>query len=190
MKKFLIGAAAIVIAVVATIVSLACVPKKYNFNYANASHIQVFAKYAVAKKHAGEDDFEKTSQVYKDLMGLLDKAMNNSLLSLIFHGENTNPVVEQDLSGRSPTFSDSTRSTNYCIEMQFETPQNQIVYYQGNSRYVDTNGYYDLVFVLGKEKGFGKINIYYTTTPRGSYKTNPIQLIIDNSKLVDYIDKM
>ena len=195
MKKFLITASAIVFAVLATIISLACVPKAYHLNYGKATAIQVFAKYGVAKKHAGEDTFESSSQVYKELMKLLDKAMKNSLLTLLVNNADRNPVVEQDLSGMSPTFSGTTRETNYCIEMQFEADEsgkypNQIVYYQGNTKQVATNGFCDLVFVLGKEKGFGKINIYYTTTPRGSYQTSPMQITIDNSKLIDYIEKM
>ena len=187
MKKFLIGAAAIVFAVVATIVSLACVHKKYDFHYANASQIQIFAKSGVAKKHDGSDSFDSSSTVYKDIMKLLDEAMSNSLLKLMFHGKSTSTEVVQDLSGNSPTFSGTTRESNYCIEMQFDEPQNQIVTYNGNTKYVATNGYYGLAFVLGQGKQFGEINVYYKISSSGSYQSNPMKLIIDNSKLVDYI---
>jgi len=193
MKKFIIGASAIVFAVIATIVALACVPKKYDLNFSQATSLQVYAKYGVAKKHGDEDSFDSSSAVYKSIMNLLKKSMSNSLLSLLAHGANTNPVVEQDLSGMSPTFSwSSTPELNYCISMQFDEPQNQIVYYQGNSKYLvtDTAGFYDLMFVLGAEKGYNKVYVYYTTSSGGTYKTNPIVISIDNSKLIDYIDKM
>lgn len=196
MKKiFLIVSAIILAAVVSTIITFACITRKYDFNYyANASSIVVYDSTSggVGKQHDGQDTFDKDSSVFKQIMSLLNESMGNSMLTLLVHGTDINPVVEQDLSGTSPTFSPTTRQTNYCIEISFSTSiRNQIVYYKGNSKYLNSpDGYQGLMFVLGTQKQFGEINVYYKPTASGSYQSNPIKLIIDNSKLVDYIDKM
>lgn len=194
-KTFLIVSAIILAAVVSTIITLACITKKYDFDYySNASSIVVYdsTSNGVGKQHGGEDTFDKDSSVFKQIMNLLNESMGSSLLTLLVRGANTNPVVEQDLSGTSPTFSPTTRQTNYCIEISFSAPiSNQIVYYKGNTKYLNSpDGYQGLMFVLGTQKQFGEINVYYKATASDSYQSNPVKLTIDNSKLVDYIDKM
>lgn len=190
MKKFLIGTSAILFAIVAIIVSLACVKRTYDFDYSNASNISVFDPNnydGTGKEHDGVKDFVPESDVYKTIINLLNKSMTNSVLTLLAHGVNINPVVEQDLSGEAQAYSSTTKESNYCIEIKLsKSISNQIVYYKGNTRYAES--YNGLVFVLGPKKQFGQIYVYLKNS--GGYTKNPIKLQIDNSKLVDYIDKM
>ena len=190
MKKFLIGACAILVAVIAVIISLACVKPKYQLNYSSASSVTVFEKSVTAKKKNNIDNFEKDSAVYAEVMKLIDESLSCSLLKLLYNQKNPKMIVEQDLSSSAVSFTNSLKQANYCIELTFDTPQNQIVYYEGDAKLVTANGYYGLMFVLGSEKNFRDINIFFKTTSYGAYQNNPMKITIDNSKLIDYIISM
>lgn len=194
MKKFLIGCLIVVLVVASTIISLACVTKKYDFNYQSATNIMLFAKDAQAIEKDGINKFEKDSGVYKKTMQLIDKSLTANLLTLVATGRANNFVVEQDLSNKAPLYSGTTKDTNYCIELEYSAPlPNQIVYYEGNSKMVCKNGYAGLIFVLGSTKGYNKVYIYYkekTGEIISDYKPYPMVMYFDNSQIVDYLEKL
>lgn len=192
MKKFLIGALVVVLIVVSTVVSLACVPKKYDFNYQNASRIMLFAKNAQAIEKDGENQFEKTSNIYQKTMSLIQESLTTNLLTVLATGRSNDFVVEQDLSNQAPSYSGTTKDFNYCLELEYEGSPlpNQVVYYKGNSKLVSTNGYSGLIFVLGESKGYNKVYVYYKTTDYDGYRPYPMVMYFDNSKLVDYINSL
>ena len=190
MKKFLIGTSVILAAIIAVIVSLACIKPKYDLNYTGAATVIVFEKSLTAKKKGETDTFSNESQVYKDIMYLIDKSLSTSLLNLLFHRKSAKPVIEQDLSGTAQTLDTTTKQETYRFELNYSEAKNQIVYYKGDAKLVTAGGYYGLMFVLGREKGIQEINIFFKTSSVGSYQANPMKITIDNTKLIEYIENM
>ena len=77
----------------------------------------------------------------------------------------------------------------YSVAEEFAYPMDPNDYWTDENEDIDT-AYQMLWEIAVPDITVTQDYVYYTTSSGGSYKTNPIVLKIDNSKLIDYINKL
>lgn len=181
MKKLTVITSIVIALIVGILCSMACVTVKYELNYKNANGFKICKKDTDVSTEIKNtnDDFEKVEN-------LVSKLLTTSLVERNIHGQNLDTKINQDLSGNSDNYSTTLLAKNYAISIDYTQEQEQIVYYQGDSKVIKHYGY---MLILGTNKGYQEIKIYYrTSSGTTNYQNNPMLIMGNTTNLINFIE--
>lgn len=188
MKKFIIISAVMTASILIMLLTMCFIKTAPNFTYSQPSSVMAYAKSSVAIKNGkGDSEFSPNSQTYKDLTSEVDKMFKISMFKRVIKGDTVNPVVGQDIEGKTDSWSSTLLSKNYAVAFNYKKKQRQIVNYDGDTKVVE---YYGFVIILSEESSFTEVKIYFKTGTDSSYTNNPMLAYGNTKNLIKAIENL
>ena len=181
MKRFAIVVSVVVAMIIGILCATACTTVEYQLKYKNANAFKLYKTETTVGT-----EISKTNNNFEKVESLINQLLTSSVSERVLNNIDLDTKIEQDLSGNSDNYSTTLLRENYAISIDYTELQEQIVYYQGDSKVLQHYGY---MIILGKTKGYTQVKIYYrTNSSTTSYQNNPMIVYGNTTKLINYIE--